>query len=73
MSCCEKWAKATGQVLSQGPSAFGYPAEMHPKAQIDHNEGWQVNGCCGGGCYVLNDLKFCPWCGNKLEATKSKK
>ena len=23
-------------------------------------------GCCGG-CYVMADLKFCPWCGEELE------
>ncbi len=27
-----------------------------------------VNGCCGGGCYVLSSLKFCPFCGAKIEA-----
>jgi len=22
-----------------------------------------VNGCCGGGCYVLTKLRYCPYCG----------
>jgi len=31
--------------------------------------GFNVHGCCGG-CYVLVDLKFCPWCGAAVEMTK---
>ena len=26
---------------------------------------WNLNGCCGGGCYVLKDIKFCPFCGKQ--------
>lgn len=29
-----------------------------------------VNGCCGGGCYVLTDLWFCPFCGREIEKLK---
>ena len=51
--CCDEFAKNTGK----------------------HNEGiemledgrWHVNGCCHGGCFVLHDIKFCPFCGTKLE------
>ena len=28
---------------------------------------WSVNGCCGGGCYVLSNIEFCPFCGKKLK------
>ena len=27
---------------------------------------WNVNGCCGGGCYVLSEIRFCPYCGRHL-------
>ena len=27
---------------------------------------WVVNGCCGGGCYVITDMRFCPFCGSAL-------
>lgn len=27
---------------------------------------WNIPGCCGGGCFVLIDIKHCPWCGYKL-------
>ena len=30
-----------------------------------------VGGCCGGGCYVLMNLKYCPFCGKKIEVTKN--
>lgn len=26
---------------------------------------WDISGCCGGGCYVVRDMKFCPYCGTK--------
>lgn len=26
-----------------------------------------VPGCCGGGCNVLNNIKFCPFCGTEIE------
>ena len=63
--CCEKWNEATGHMLSVGPSAIGYGGSIS-NAQIECDETthlWNVNGCCGGHCYVLQDLRFCPWCG----------
>lgn len=64
MACCEKWAEETGGL--QAPVAGGlYPDSMRPNAQIEPDEdgSWNVNGCCGGGCYVLSHVKFCPFCG----------
>jgi hypothetical protein len=68
MNCCDKWAEATGKVLSRGGA--WYPPEAAPEAQIERDDakGWNVNGCCGGGCYVLTDLVFCPWCGANVAA-----
>jgi len=25
-----------------------------------------VHGCCGGGCFVLTEIRYCPWCGMAL-------
>ena len=37
------------------------------RKQINHyGKKWNVFGCCGGQCYVLSDIKFCPFCGTKL-------
>lgn len=29
-------------------------------------DGWGIPGCCGGGCYVQQGLRFCPFCGQPL-------
>jgi hypothetical protein len=44
------------------------------EAKNDHDNGlfvrneadWNVNGCCGGGCYVVQDIRHCPFCGANL-------
>lgn len=66
--CCSDWADATCGLLSIGPSAFGYPAAIRPDAQIvPHEDGtWSIMGCCGGGCAVVTDVRFCPYCGSKV-------
>ena len=71
--CCEKFAEqAALKALAGG--GFAYPASSRPKGQIEHSlkdRVWNVNGCCGGGCYVITDLIFCPWCGSRLPGTDS--
>jgi hypothetical protein len=32
----------------------------------EFSEMWNINGCCGGGCFVVRDVKFCPFCGTNL-------
>jgi len=50
-SCCEEFAENSGE----------------PSVGIEEHGGkWSVNGCCGGGCYVLSEIKFCPFCGAEL-------
>jgi len=36
---------------------------------IDNNgkEGFAIRGCCGGGCWVIQGIKYCPFCGIKLK------
>lgn len=29
---------------------------------------WSVAGCCGGDCNVLDGIRFCPFCGEKLNS-----
>ena len=33
------------------------------------DDGWAVPGCCGGGCYILQEVKYCPFCGKGLPGT----
>jgi len=32
---------------------------------IEYYKGWNITGC--SQCYVLNDMKYCPFCGKKLK------
>lgn len=56
--CCETFANYTR--TSEGLGA-GAPA-LH---QADDGS-WNVFGCCGGNCYMVIDLRFCPWCGKEI-------
>lgn len=33
----------------------------------DKVKGYCIRGCCGGGCWVIEGIKFCPFCGIKLD------
>ena len=33
---------------------------------VDESYGWCLPGCCGGGCYVMTNMVFCPFCGQAL-------
>jgi len=56
MTCCTQWAKETGQVgRGMNPAK---PAQI----QADMNGTWNVVGCCQQ-CYVLSNVRFCPFCG----------
>ena len=66
--CCNEFDKQAGAL--QSPIGLGliYPDSMRPNAQFEtDNEGaWNINGCCGGGCYVVEVMRFCPYCGATL-------
>lgn len=66
--CCEQLAKEVSSHSAFAGGGFLYPPEARPTGQIEQSAdgSWNVNGCCGGGCYVLQDLKYCPYCGTKL-------
>ena len=35
--------------------------------EVEEHEGkFAVNGCCGGGCYVIRGIEFCPFCGVRI-------
>lgn len=33
---------------------------------VDADSAWGILGCCGGGCYVMNNVRYCPYCGTEL-------
>jgi len=66
--CCEKFREAIGEPPSLAGGGGLYPEEMQPSGSIEYaGDAWHVPGCCGGGCYVLSDIKHCPFCGTRLE------
>ena len=41
--------------------------------RVDYfNGSYHISGCCGGGCYVISNIVFCPFCGLKLKTNKEK-
>lgn len=65
--CCDEFMQAVTSHKAFKGGYNTYPKSIEPIGQIEQVDGeWHVNGCCGGGCYVLVDLKFCPFCGFKL-------
>ena len=66
--CCDKFAKAAGHLQAPVGGGSLYPYQLPPYAQFERDAGtWNINGCCGGGCYVVTEMKFCPFCGSSLE------
>jgi len=35
------------------------------------DRGYSIGGCCGTQCDVIRGIKFCPFCGVRLEVNKS--
>jgi hypothetical protein len=66
--CCKRF-KEEAKLKALAGGGFMYPPAMIPNAQIEYDEDknvWNINGCCGGGCYVVTGVKFCPFCGTKI-------
>lgn len=66
--CCERFAKEAGELQAPVGGGMQYPSGMRPNAQFEmkYDGVWAINGCCGGGCYVVDEMKFCPFCGSAL-------
>ncbi|WP_155904939.1 hypothetical protein [Methylopila sp. M107] len=66
--CCKQFGQEIGRYRAPAGGGF-YPSTMAPDAQIepDSDGTWNVNGCCGGGCFVLTGMRFCPFCGEGIE------
>ena len=39
---------------------------INEPVDYDPEHGYSIRGCCGGGCYVIYDFRYCPFCGEKL-------
>jgi len=72
MFCCDKFAKEVKEYKAPVGGGFLYPTP-NPQGQFEQDEdgSWNVNGCCGGGCFVVTGMLFCPFCGAKLPDNQS--
>lgn len=52
--CCEEFAREVQT-----------PKHMKRMERNEEDGTWRVYGCCQN-CYVLDDIKFCPFCGSRL-------
>ena len=66
--CCAEFEKQAGYLQAPVGGRFLYPPTAIPLAQFEKDDdgAWAINGCCGGGCYVVTGMRFCPYCGAKL-------
>lgn len=32
-----------------------------------YDDGYAIDGCCGGECTVINGIIYCPFCGEKIK------
>lgn len=67
--CCKKFAEEAKALRAPVGGGMLYPLGFRPHGQfqLDEDGTWNINGCCGGGCYVVSDMKFCPFRGAELK------
>lgn len=68
--CCDRFAEESGRIQAMEGEVFVYPPGMTKIVQFEPDydgETWNINGCCGGNCFVVTEMRFCPFCGAKLE------
>ena len=63
--CCDMFEYKATNYDGRPESLYPRP---RPKGQFekDSDGDWCINGCCGGGCFVVSAMKYCPFCGKKL-------
>jgi len=62
-----KQEKGGVMCMCDGWQVWVEEAERTEGPEVDSNGTWAINGCCGGGCYVLAGMTHCPFCGSELQ------
>ncbi len=70
-ACCERFRAVVEGRKSTSPIAAAYAAAglcPNDNGQVTQDEDgtWSVYGCCGSQCYVLSEMRFCPFCGKAI-------
>jgi len=67
--CCDEFKEQATNLQAIAGGISLYPKSAWPKAQFECGEkgSWNVSGCCGGGCFVITGMKYCPYCGKKIK------
>jgi competence CoiA-like predicted nuclease len=40
---------------------------------VYHDNNINLNSCCGGGCYAMQGLLYCPFCGKRIVVKNGEK
>lgn len=65
--CCAEFEKDATVEKGARVSQFEWMKAWTEKNGTHHEARWDIGGCCGGHCSVVSDMRFCPYCGTKLE------
>jgi len=71
--CCTKFSEKATQLDPPAGGGFASIPSLIPNAQFEPDEDdktWNINGCCGGQCFVVTEMAYCPYCGSSLEEFK---
>ena len=68
MFCCKEFEKEAIKYKAPVGGGFLYP-HPNPDGQFEQDDDgtWNIYGCCGGGCYVVTGVKYCPFCGSRVD------
>lgn len=65
--CCNKFKSHAIKATSTSPSSLVYDSD-DPSPQFKKDGGkWNILGCCHN-CYVVEGMKYCPFCGAQIHA-----
>lgn len=67
--CCPSFKEMATGISSVGPAALASPTRNVSQFEYcESDQSWAINGCCGGQCFVVTGMKFCPFCGTLLQS-----
>lgn len=67
--CCLKFQEKAENYNTPVAGGLLFP-DPNPVGQFERDQDgtWNINGCCGGGCFVVDSMKFCPFCGEEVKS-----